>query len=302
MQLNTTGVSALKALAYFDIFQYPLTRYEIRQFLDKPVNGEELDRALQELMAENLIFVHNGFFSLQDNPVPACRRVKGNQRAAELLPRAQKIGRFLYRFPFVKAIGISGSLSKNFADDRADMDFFVITKANRLWIARTIMHLFKKLTFLTGRQHYYCMNYYIDEDAMLLDDQNVFTAVEIKTLLPVSGDFAFWQFFGANQWANDWLPVCEFRKQAEKDRKPVLKRIVEKICDNKFGNYMDNLFMRITSRRWKRKENKGLRNEKGMAMGLVTDKHFARSNPGSFQEKVLALYKEKLTKLGILNN
>ena len=32
-------------------------------------------------------------------------------------------------------------------------------------------------------------------------------------------------------------------------------------------------------------------------MDLITGKHFARSNPGAFQEKVLALYDQKLSGL-----
>jgi hypothetical protein len=298
-ELSATGKSILKALAYFDIFQYPLTRNEIRQFLDKPVTGSELDDILNNLLIDEWIFFYNGFYCLQDNPLPACKRINGNQRATELLPKAQEIGRFLYRFPFVKAIGISGSLSKNFADDRADIDFFVITKANRLWIARTFMHLFKKLTFLTGRQHYYCMNYYIDEEALLLSDRNIFTAIEVKTLLPVSGDFTFWHFFGANQWADEWLPVCDFRKQSHKDPKPRFKRFAEWIFNNKLGNFIDTKLMQITTRRWTQKAKKGMRNEKGMTMELITGRHFAKSNPGSFQEKVLSLYNEKLSKLGL---
>lgn len=297
---GTIGASALKALAYFDIFQYPLTKKEIRQFLDRPVKDDEFDHALKELLNDQLIFSHLGFYGLQDNPLPACKRVKGNHKASELLPRAQQIGRFLYKFPFVRGIGISGSLSKNFADEKADIDFFIITKANRLWIARTVMHLFKKLTFLTGRQHFYCMNYYIDEEALLLEDQNIFTAIELKTLLPVSGDFTHWQFFETNKWANEWLPGCEFRQQFAKDaRKPVLKRIAEAVCNNSLGNWMDTRLMKITTRRWKKKEQRGQRNEKGITMGLVTGKHFAKSNPGSFQEKVLTLYRDKLEKLGI---
>ncbi len=115
------------------------------------------------------------------------RRQQGNLRAEQLLPKAMKIGRFLSVFPYVRGIGISGSLSKMYAHEKADFDFFIITKANRLWIARTFMHLFKKLTFLTGKQHYYCMNYYLDEKALKLRDQNIYTAVEAITLIPVSG-------------------------------------------------------------------------------------------------------------------
>jgi hypothetical protein len=297
---GTAATGVLKALAYFDIFQYPLTKKEIRQYLDQSISEEELEEALKVLLINEYIFLQNGFFSLQDNPLPACKRIKGNQRASQLLPKAERIGRFLYRFPFVRGIGISGSLSKNFAEDKADIDFFIITKKNRLWIARTLMHLFKKLTFLAGQQHFYCMNYYVDEQVLLLHEQNIFTAIEIKTLLPVSGEEAIDQFFTTNQWCNTWLPACEFRKPSKKDttRHP-FKQMAEWICANRVGDWIDDQLMRISNRRWKRKEKSGKRNQKGVVMGLRTDKHFARSNPGSFQEKVLKLYKERLDQLGI---
>ena len=57
------------------------------------------------------------------------------------------------------------------------------------------MHLFKKLTFLTGRQHYYCMNYFVDEAALEVNNKNIFTAMEVKTLLPAAGPELMDQFF-----------------------------------------------------------------------------------------------------------
>ena len=226
--------------------------------------------------------------------------MNSNRRAAQLLPKAIRIGRFLYRFPFVKGIGISGSLSKNVADEKADIDFFIITKANRLWICRTLMHLFKKLTFLAGRQHFYCMNYYIDEEALLLHEQNIFTAIEIRTLLPVSGEAAFRQFFSVNQWVNNWLPCHPLRPTAaEQTRESTGKRFIEWIGDNRMIDRIDNYLMQITGRRWQRKEKRGKRNKKGQRMGLATGKHFARSNPGGLKEKILSRYEEKLIQLGL---
>ena len=207
-----------------------------------------------------------------------------------------KIGRFLFQFPYVRAIGISGSLSKNYADEKADIDFFIITKANRLWIARTLMHIFKKFTFLTGKQHFYCMNYYVDETALEMEDKNIFTAIEVKTLLPVGGKEALDNFFIANQWTDEFLPACSCRNlQNAESSRSWIKKFIEWILNNKVGDRLDNYLMKITSRRWKRKEQKGKRNEKGQAMGLITGKHFARSNPESFQEKLLMLYDEKIT-------
>lgn len=288
----------LKALAYFDIFQYPLTRDELQKFVSVKIPAFIADGILGELVAEKTIYQLDEFYSLQDNPLLVYRRRQGNERAVALLQKAEKIGRFLYQFPFVKAIGISGSLSKNFADQQADIDFFIVTTSNRLWIARTLMHLYKKIMFITGRQHYYCMNYYIDEQAYALEDRNIFTAIELKTLLPVSGEHAMQEFFTANGWAENWLPLCNWRSQAIKDpRRSFFKRMGEWLFPGKTGNRINEYLWRLTDRRWKKKEEKRKLNGKGVPMGLITGIHSAKSNAGDFQEKILALYEKKVIQL-----
>jgi hypothetical protein len=145
--------SVLKVLAWFDLFNYPLTLAEIQFFLDQPLTQDKLKAQLQELVECNVVYRPGGFYSLQSDEALATRRNKGNQRAAQLLVIAHRVARLLYHFPFVRGIGISGSLSKNFADEKADIDLFIITSSNRLWIARTAMHLLKKLSYLGGWMH-----------------------------------------------------------------------------------------------------------------------------------------------------
>ncbi len=290
--------SILRTLAYYDIFHYPLLKEEIRQYLDRITSDQLFDEAIRQLLEEKKIFLLYDLYSLQHNYLLAIRRKQGNRYAEELMIKAQRIGRFLYRFPFTRAIGVSGSLSKNFADEKADIDFFVVAKSGRLWIARTLMHLYKKLTFLTGKQHYYCMNYYIDETSMLLPDQNIYSAIEMKTLLPVSGEQTMKHFFEINHWADDWLPACSFKRQQVKDgNKPRLKSWIERIFSGKFGDRVENFLLRITQKRWKRKEHAGKKNEKGQTMGLITGKNFAISNPGDFQQKLLQIYEQKIAAL-----
>jgi predicted nucleotidyltransferase len=292
----------LRTLAYFDIFNYPLTKDEIHQFLLGQLSMRQLQKCLEQMVEDRIIFNQQEFYSLQNNLLLIHRRRMGNQRAEQLLTKAEKIGRFLYQFPFVRAVGVSGSLSKNFADENADIDFFIITKANRLWIARTLMHLYKKLTYLVGRQHYYCMNYYIDEEALPLKDKNIYTAIELKTLLPLNGQPAMQKLFDLNKWTNEWFPQCEYRQQLKKDpSNSLIKKIGEWIFNNSVGNWIDDRLQTITSRRWKKKEAKGKKNNSGRTVGLITDKHFAYSNSGSLREKVLAKYAKKLLELGIDN-
>ncbi|MES1160485.1 MAG: nucleotidyltransferase domain-containing protein, partial [Bacteroidota bacterium] len=207
--------SILKVIAYFDLFNYPVSLEEIRFFMDREAPASALSSELDALVAEKRLFRLGTFYSLQNDPLLAERRLKGNRHADELLLIADRISRFLYQFPYVRGIGISGSLSKHFADDDSDIDYFIITSSNRLWIARTLMHLFKKWSFIRGRQHWYCMNYFLDEEALEIEEKNIFTATELITLLPACGNGGLVRFFDANNWATSFLPHY-------KDRTPTI--------------------------------------------------------------------------------
>ncbi|WP_205512860.1 hypothetical protein [Longitalea arenae] len=292
--------SIIKALAYFDIFNYPLTREEIYYFLDQPVAMDAVARALKQLVQDQRLFQLGNFYSLQADPALCTRRTDGNHKAAQLLKTAYRVGGFLYQFPFVRGIGISGSLSKNFADQDTDIDFFIITCRNRLWIARTLMHLFKKLTYITGHQHWYCMNYYIDEEAMCIHEQNIFTATELITLLPVCGNGTMDTFYNQNNWTVEYFPNQSIGKPSMlTTRSGWFKKALEWMLDNRLGDALDSFLMHITSRRWKKKELLKRTNTHGDLMGLETGKHFSKPNPNFFQKKVLETYATKLNQFSV---
>jgi hypothetical protein len=287
--------NVIKVLAYFDIFNYPLTKEEIYFFLGHKTHPDEVALLLQQMIDDRRIFKLGDFYSLQNNSALQERRVAGNNKAAALINTAYKIGAFLYQFPYVRGIGISGSLSKNYADQTTDIDFFIITKANRLWIARTFMHFYKKLTFLTGRQHWYCMNYYIDEEALRIEEENIFTATELITLLPVCGNGTMDRFFETNNWTTIYFPNQPGIKHSHfASRSSWLKKSIEWIFNNRLGNALDNYFMRLTSNRWTTKEKQQRVNVNGNRMGLCTGKHFSKPNPVYFQKKVLDALDSKL--------
>ena len=296
--IEKTESCILKMLAYFSVFDYPLTKDEIKRFLPPKARTTAIENALARLVMGRSIYKADEFYLLQDDLQLVKRRRDNNLRAKQLLPKAIRIGKFLSRFPYVTGVGISGSLSKMDAHEKADFDFFIVTKANRLWIARTIMHLFKKLTFITGKQHLYCMNYYLDEKALQLRDQNIYTAVEAITLIPVSGK-GIQDFFAANNWVSEWFADYSLTTNDHQFKKATsgVKKVIEWVLNNKIGNRLDNYLMKVTTRRWKNKEEHRRLNYEGKEMALVTGKHYAWSNPGSFQEKITGLYDKKIIEL-----
>jgi hypothetical protein len=286
----------LKVVAYFDLFDYPLTEEDILFFLDRPTERGWLAAALNALLEDGSLFRLGAFYSLRDDPRLAERRLKGNRNAQKLLAIAAKGSRLLFRFPYVRGIGISGSLSKNFAGEDADIDYFIITSANRLWIARTLMHLFKKLNFLVGRQDWYCMNYFVDEEALKIQEKNIFTATELVTLLPVCGNGVLERFFDANDWANDYFPIYGSKKETMQVSHPGswLKTAIERLLNNAMGESLDNFLMNLTTRRWKKKTDAGALNKKGDRMSLLTDKHYSSSDPAFLQARIMGLFNDKM--------
>ncbi len=230
-------ISILKTIAYFDLFNYPLTLEDIRRFLDIEADEAGISAETEMLVREGRLYQLGAYYSLQNNAALALRRLRGEAHADELLRIAARGARLLYHFPFVRGVCISGSLSKRCADEKADIDYFIITSANRIWIARTLMHLFKKLTFLTGHQHRFCMNYYVDEDALEIREKNIFTAIELFTLLPMCGDEELNEFFHANDWAAEYFPGYRNRgrKAQETHSASFIKRLFERVLSNRLG-------------------------------------------------------------------
>jgi hypothetical protein len=279
----------LKVLAYFDIFKYPLTKDEIAFFLGQKMHPDEVALWLQQLAGQHLIFRLGDFYSLHNEDSMRQRRLAGNKLADDMLPLAYRVAGFLYQFPYVRGIGISGSLSKNFAEPGSDIDLFIVTRANRLWIARTCMHLFKKLTFLTGRQHWYCMNYYIDEEALNIEEHNIFTATEIATLIPVAGMEGF---FKNNDWVDMYFPnMGGHKKDLRRFHISWHKRALEWLFD---FDWLDNYLLGLTNKRWMKKEQAHKRNAKGNRMGLRNGKHYSKPNPLFFQQKILEAWHTKV--------
>jgi len=290
----------VNVLAYFDIFKYPLSRDDIRNFIAGRYSRQLIDEQLLVLTEKKIIYRLGDFFALEDNMQLAARRRSGNKKAITEFTKAAAAARILFKFPFVDGLALSGSLSKNFADNNTDIDFFIITRPGRLWIARTLMHIFYKLAAVTGSQRMFCMNYYIDAAALEIPEQNIFTAMEIATLVPMQGNDCIKKFAAENEWVKKYFPLAETKSMNTVPAKKVmLRKFSEWILGGKPGNSIDNWLFRLTSRHWQKKEHQRKVNAKGISIGMLAGKHFAKPDPKNFQVKVLNQYESKVQQLAI---
>jgi len=259
---------------------------------------EEIADGLHSLTVEQWIYKFGELYTLQNNYDVIARRKKGNAKARQMLVTARKIAAIISSFPFVKGVGVSGLLSKNFADLDADIDFFIITEQNRLWLARTILMAFRRLTIPFKKDHWLCLNYFIDEKMLEIEEKNIYTATEVATLLPFRGIKTFQKFFKENQWTQTCLPNHVLRvSYVEETRNPILKKFVEFLFRNQIGNFMDSFFMRWTAFRFHKRVVRGKENSKGYLMDLKISKHYAKHNPDQLQKNITETYEKKIVNL-----
>ncbi len=288
--------SILKVLAYFDVFDYPVNAVELRFFLDMPFTETAFAFALDELQNCHIIYRFGDLYCLRNEYALVERRLKGNQLAAKKLKQAARIAKFLMRFPYVKGIAVSGSLSKSFAYKGSDFDFFVITTENRLWVARMFLVAFYKMASMVGFGKYFCLNYIIDEAALAIPERNLYTAIEIATLMPKQGKATFALFFEANKWVLEYLPnYGPSHGQAAYERRGLVKMLFERLLNTKIGTQLDNTLHAFYKGRWEKMMAAKKYAKNGFLFGsYIVDKHVCKPIPHYFQQKILARFDEKM--------
>ncbi len=164
--MDSVKENILKTLLYYDIFSHPLSSDEIFSLLPQnTLSKSTVNKILREYSQSNSqIFSKDNYYFVGKNEHYVELRQRREAFSKEGWKTARLVTHIIKRFPFVRAVFITGTLSKNSSLPESDLDFMVVTKNNRLWICRTLLMLFKKI-FLFNSYKYFCINYFISEES-----------------------------------------------------------------------------------------------------------------------------------------
>ncbi|WP_237274892.1 nucleotidyltransferase domain-containing protein [Tenacibaculum ovolyticum] len=292
-------MNILKSILYFSIFNYPLTLEEVFRFSDSK-EKEEVVKEILSLEQRGIIYNNNGYYSMLNDKNILDRRLEGNKNAENIMPKAWKIAKFISNFPYIDSVCISGSLSKGYFDEKSDIDFFIITRKNRIWIARTLLILYKKI-FLLNSKKYFCINYFMSSGYLNVDEKNRFTATEVATLIPLYGEITFKQFLKENKWVYDFFPnLIRKEKSIKTISKSTFTKTVEKLLNYKIGDYIEKIFMKITIKKWRDKFNHLPKED--FEIAFKSSENVSKHHPSNFQKKVLSLLNEKYEEIEKTHN
>jgi hypothetical protein len=303
--LSPLHQAIIKALLYADIFNHPLTANEIAEFSSHPqTNIQQVEAALPHLLAKGLIFACKNFYGLKAYPdieKMVADRLIGNQRAEKILPLAFRISKFIGSFPFVRGVLLSGSLSKNRLAADGDIDYFIIAQPNRLWLTRTLFVGFKKL-FLFNSHKYFCVNYFIDTNHLQIEEQNLFSATELITLLPTYGQLLYPKFWQANNWVKQYYPNSAPRPYTHL---PIgkgnwLKNGMEWVLNKTIASRIDKWCMQKTIKHWVKNYSAQIEAD-DFKIAFKSTTYTSKHHPNQFQKKVLEKLNEKIANYEVVH-
>jgi predicted nucleotidyltransferase len=270
------------------MFKFPLQSHEVLDYMTTSCTLDEVDRVLSSLVKDDRVYQFDDYFLISNNKDWIGRRIEGGIRADKDIQKARVISRILMAFPFVRMVSISGSLSKGYADKKSDIDFFIVTSNNQLWTCRTMLHLLKKMTFLFNLQDNFCMNYFIAEEHLEIEERNYFTAIELSTLIPVSGVSYYNKLLQSNQWLFDYLPNKKIRSVSSKPYKPsVIKRGIESLLSS---SSLNQLLMNLTDSKWRKKWQKRGYPIADYELAFKSNLYVSKNHPANNQKVILENY------------
>jgi hypothetical protein len=273
----------LMLLKYFNIFRHPLRLDELYRFSGEQGTLSELEAYMDELVAAGTITRKGNYYLYDGNEQYITKREKGEAFAAKLMPKAKNAARFISLFPFVKFVGISGSLSKGYADEKTDFDFFIVTAANTLWICRTLLHMVKKLSYLVGKQHNLCMNYFIDEQRLELEEKNIFTQIELSTLIPVYNLEMYRSLLFSNR--KNLPNLIHLELGPDPDERD--ERMADMHLKNRWWKPLNLWLMKLTDNRWRKKWDRKNYPMEDYNLAFKTTPYVSKNHPQNYQKTIL---------------
>ncbi len=247
----------LRTVLYADVFDFPLTVEEIQHFLisDTATRLKEIEHTLNTSQRLNAAFVRaHGYIVCRDREANIARRIEREQIVRQLWPLAMRYGVWLARLPFVRMVALTGALAvHNPAALDDDLDYLLVTRVGRVWLARAFAVLLVRLVRLRGVV--ICPNFVLAENALTQNRQDLFLAHEVTQMVPVYGHTLYMQMRDQNAWVSAQLPNAQEAFYAEPERSvgrgwAAVKGLLESLLGGRPGNALEQWEYRRKLRRF----------------------------------------------------
>lgn len=257
----------LRMVLYFDVFKHPLSLGELTRLV-APGQADAVEAACARLEGARRLGSQGAYRFRLGREGTVERRQARARLAEQTWPAARRAARVLARFPYVRGLLVTGSLSKNSASADGDVDWLILVEPGRVWTLKTLLQIFRR-GLPSGQREHFCTNYLLDTAHLALDDRNLFTAIELATAVPVAGPETCVALIDQNPWARAHVPGLAWSRERASHAPPLPVRAadapagpfaatLERQCRSLWERYWDRKYgwldPRVRAQRFKRRD------------------------------------------------
>lgn len=235
--------SILSTIVYFDIFNFPLTSFEIWKNLysKDEYNLKDIVDCLNNSDFLKLKINHKDSFYFLKNRESIIEKRKSNYlHSYKKYKNGMKFIKFISNFHFIKAVFIANSMSIDNARNDSDIDLFVITRKNRIWLARMVLVLIAQILNLRptekSKKDKICLTIFLDEKNLNLKkvcaENDIYYIYWINQVVPIFDPSNIYsRFISENSWSREDIKnIFEYNTGYKRFIDNVLyKKIIRKI-------------------------------------------------------------------------
>jgi len=265
--------SILQTLAWFDVFDYPLTGEELYRNLWGVNCIYGLDYTdflflIGEFLSEGLFCQEGGYYFLFGREKIIEKREESVLHMEKKLKIAKKGAKKIRWVPFVRAMFVCNTVAGGYTTKDSDVDVFIVVSKNRLWITRFIVTAVFNLFWLRRKKrrvtNKICLSFYVTDNHLDLSDiklegDDIYLVYWLSQLVPVYDPEGVRNIiYKKNEWAKKYL-LNGFGGYDLLGRYRVddvvlsrwIKKFFEKMWVGGYGNFLNNQAMTIQKSRMK---------------------------------------------------
>ncbi len=205
--------STYKSLIFHSIFSYPLTEWEANK------NSWSGEKKVLDSFTDQIAFTQ-GLYFIKSQPLDLQKRHNNYLSSIAKMHLAIRVARWLRLLPSVRLIAVCNSLGYLNAASGSDIDLFIITSPNRIWLTRFWLQSFLKIRRLRpydrgGKQDMICLTFFLTTDSLnianlKINQDDVYLTYWLTKLLPIyNPDKLYEKFFLSNDWLQKNLPLAQ---------------------------------------------------------------------------------------------
>lgn len=194
-----------------EYLNFPFTSDEVADYFLPGINitGEQLRSMIFEGSFPDVPITLRGGYIITSATQSESSRQERERISAAKLDSATGFATVLKRLiPFIRTIAVTGSVAYGSADQWDDIDLFIVTKRNRLWLTAFLTLILVRLNKLLGLRpsHLlpFCLSYVHDEEGFATESQknraNSLFARELLKAKPVAGPDEYRKILEENDW------------------------------------------------------------------------------------------------------